>query len=80
MKRESQSDQNKKLRKLIDMEKNNPQQEKGICPCTARNDTSVAVSNQDKTYLETLKDKRKDGSVKQTLAFVIEQHRTGASA
>jgi hypothetical protein len=61
------------------MDKKDSQAQKG-CPCQERKDTAVAVSIEDNTYLETLCEKRKDGSKKKTLAWILEQHRAGASA
>jgi len=47
----------------------NTQEEKGIHPC--RKDTSVAVSLDDKKYLEDLNRKRKDPTLQATLHHVI---------
>lgn len=44
-----------------------------------RKDSSVAVSLQDKDYLETFAQKNKKGSVKEALAEIIAAHRKGAA-
>lgn len=62
------------------MNKNAPQAEKGILPCNARKDTSVAVSKEDNDYLEQLTVSQKTGSKRETLAKILQQHRAGATA
>lgn len=63
------------------MRKEEPQAEKGIHPCTCpRQDTSVAVSKEDREYLEQLTVSQKNGTAKATLAKILAQHRAGARA